>query len=154
MSQEHDQSSHADGPEHEGIHTEPAPFEPGYQPESLPQISVPDLPPDAEGLTAEALSQVPTLTELVDEAPGQALVGAGSEKSVASVETPVEAAPIAQAAEVSEGPAPAEAIQDTPVQADTWVEDLHVRMGRLTDDIHTLNARLDRLDERNKTTKA
>ena len=154
MSQEHDQSSHADGPEHEGIHTEPAPFEPGYQPESLPQISVPDLPPDAEGLTAEALSQVPTLTELVDEAPGQALVGAGPEKPVASVETPVEAALIAHAAEVSESPASAEAIQDTPVQADTWVEDLHVRMGRLTDDIHTLNARLDRLDERNKTTKA
>ena len=77
-----------------------------------------------------------------------------TEKPVAPVETPVEVAPIAQAAEVSESPAPAEAIQDTPVQADTWVEDLHVRMGRLTDDIHTLNARLDRLDERNKTTKA
>ncbi len=75
MSQEHDTSSHANGPVHEGIHTEPPPFEPGYQPESLPQISVPDLPPDAQGLTAEALSQVPTLTELVDEAPGQALVG-------------------------------------------------------------------------------
>jgi hypothetical protein len=147
MSQEHDQSSPIDAHVHEGIHAEPPPFEPGYQPESLPQISVPDLAPDAEGLTAEALSQVPTLTELVDEAPGQALVGVGPEM-------PVEAAPIAQAAEVSESPAPAEAIQDTPVQADTWVEELHVRMGRLTDDIHTLNARLDRLDERNKTTKA
>ena len=147
MSQEHDTSSHANGPVHEGIHTEPPPFEPGYQPESLPQISVPDLPPDAEGLTAEALSQVPTLTELVDEAPGQALVGG-------SPETPVEAAPVAQAAEASESPTPAEAIQDTPVQADTWVEELQVRMGKLTDDIHTLNARLDRLDERNKTTKA
>jgi uncharacterized small protein (DUF1192 family) len=41
-------------------------------------------------------------------------------------------------------------IQDTPVQADTWVEELHVRMGKLTDEINTLNARLDRLDEQNK----
>jgi hypothetical protein len=147
MSQEHDTSSHANGPEHEGIHTEPPPFEPGYQPESLPQISVPDLPPDAQGLTAEALSQVPTLTELVDEAPGQALVGVGPD-------TPVEATPMAQTAEVFESPTPAQTIQDTPGQADTWVEELQVRMGKLTDDIHTLNARLDRLDERNKTTKA
>jgi len=28
---------------------------------------------------------------------------------------------------------------------------LHVRMGKLTDDIHTLNTRLDRLEERNRT---
>ena len=68
MSQEHDQSSPTDAPTPEGIHPEAPPFEPGYQPESLPQISVPDLPPDAEGLTAEALSQVPTLTELVGDA--------------------------------------------------------------------------------------
>jgi uncharacterized small protein (DUF1192 family) len=101
----------------------------------LPHISVPDLSPDAEGLTAEALSQVPTLTELVDEAPAEAL-------------------PIAPVFEVSAHPAPIEATQDAPVQADLWVEELHVRMGKLTDDIHTLNARLDRLDERNKTTKA
>ncbi len=135
MSQEHDHHSLTDAPVHEGIHVEPPPFEPGYQPESLPHISVPDLSPDAEGLTAEALSQVPTLTELVDEAPAEAL-------------------PIAPVFEVSAHPAPIEATQDAPVQADLWVEELHVRMGKLTDDIHTLNARLDRLDERNKTTKA
>lgn len=135
MSQEHDQPSLTDAPVHEGIHVEPPPFEPGYQPESLPHISVPDLSPDAEGLTAEALSQVPTLTELVDEAPAEAL-------------------PIAPVFEVSAHPATTEATQDAPVQADLWVEELHVRMGKLTDDIHTLNARLDRLDERNKTTKA
>jgi hypothetical protein len=35
-------------------------------------------------------------------------------------------------------------------QADTWGEELHARMGKLTDDIHTLNIRLDRLEERNK----
>ena len=41
-------------------------------------------------------------------------------------------------------------IQDTPAQADTWGEVLHARMGKLTDDIHTLNIRLDRLEEENK----
>jgi hypothetical protein len=46
---------------------------------------------------------------------------------------------------------PDEMIQAEPAQADTWSEQLHVRMGKLTDDIHTLNARLDRLDERSKT---
>ena len=128
MSQEHDPSSQeADAPQ--GIRTEPAPFEPAYQPDSLPQISVPDLPPDAQGLTAEALAQVPTLTERVATEPVQ----------------------LQAVAEAPHSPGPEESIQDTSVQADTWMEELHVRMGKLTDEIHTLNARLDRLDERNKT---
>jgi hypothetical protein len=45
---------------------------------------------------------------------------------------------------------PAAVTQETPVEADTWVEGLHVRMGKLTDEIHTLNARLDGLEEQNK----
>ncbi len=134
MSQEHKKIAIADA-----IHTEKPPFEPGYQPESLPKISVPDLPQDAEGLTAEALAQVPTLTELLDEAPGQTLLDAPEVTSDMPVVTTVQAVQNA------------ELIQDTPVQADTWVEELHVRMGKLTGDIHTLNARLDRLEERNKT---
>ena len=130
MSETHDQSSQVEAPETEGIQVEPAPFELGYQPESLPKISVPDLPMDAQGLTAEALSQVPTLTELV----GDALVEEDGEG--AFVDDLAETAPL---------------IQDVPVQADTWVEELHVRMGKLTDEIHTLNARLDRLEEQNNT---
>ncbi len=129
MSQEHDPSNHDDAHASEGIHTEPAPFEHGYQPESLPKISVPDLSPDAQGLTAEALAQVPTLTELVVDEP---LVEA------------VEPTPEAE-------PAVAPPIQDAPVEADTWTEALHARMGKLTGDIQTLNTRLDRLEERNKT---
>ncbi len=136
MSQEHEKSSPVDAPAYEGIHTEPPPFEPGYQPESLPQISVPDLPPDAQGLTAEALLQVPTLTELVSTEP---------------VAEPAPTAQVAVEPDTTELVQPIQAIQDTPAQADTWVEELHVRMGKLTDDIHTLNARLDRLDARNKT---
>ena len=62
MSQEHDKSSR-DPQVSDGIKPEAAPFEPGYQPETLPKISVPDLADDAQGLTAEALAQIPTLTE-------------------------------------------------------------------------------------------
>jgi hypothetical protein len=129
MSQEHDPSNPDDAHASGGIHTEPPPFEHGYQPESLPKISVPDLSPDAQGLTAEALAQVPTLTELVVDEPLVEAVAPTPEAEPA-VDTP---------------------IQDTPVEADTWTEVLHARMGKLTGDIQTLNTRLDRLEERNKT---
>jgi hypothetical protein len=134
MSQEHDPSNPDDAHASGGIHTEPPPFEHGYQPESLPKISVPDLSPDAQGLTAEALAQVPTLTELVvDEPLVEAVVP--TPEAEPAVDTPIQNTPI----------------QDTPVEADTWTEVLHARMGKLTGDIQTLNTRLDRLEERNKT---
>lgn len=121
MSQEHEKTS-PEAVASDGIHTEASPFELGYQPENLPKISVPDLADDAQGLTAEALEQIPTLTE---------------------------EAPVPQVEPVIDEPVVAPA-QDIPVQADTWTEALHVRMGRLTDDIHTLNTRLDRLEDQNK----
>jgi hypothetical protein len=124
MSHEHDNPSHTDASVPEAIHADSAPFEPSFQPGSLPILSVPDLPDDAQGLSAEALAQVPTLTDLVHDEPGQ---------------------------EILAEPAEPEAVtQETPVEADTWVEGLHVRMGKLTDEIHTLNARLDGLEEQNK----
>ncbi len=145
MSQEHDKNS-PDAEVPDGIHPEPAPFEPGYQPETLPKISVPDLAEDAQGLTAEALAQIPTLTE---EAPGKDLVDEPSEPSEAAEATDevlaVEEAPAAISLEAALEP-----IQDTPAQADTWSEELYARMGKLTEDIHTLNIRLDRLEEENK----
>lgn len=152
MSQENDKTSH-NTEVSEGIHPEAAPFEPGYQPETLPKISVPDLADDAQGLTAEALAQIPTLTE---EASGEDLMDAPSEQLEVTEVTEVHVAeepaePIADQAKPSSPESIAAPIQDTPAQADTWGEELHVRMGRLTDDIHTLNSRLDRLEERNKT---
>jgi len=128
--------------EHE-IHTEAAPFELGYQPETLRQIQVPDLPDDAQGLSAEALAHVPTLTELVEESPESAPVEAVEPQAT-------EVAEVAPEADIVDDAASA-AIQEDPSQADTWGEQLHVRMGRLTDDIHSLNARLDRLEEINNT---
>ena len=137
MSQEHDKSS-LDTVVFDGIKPEAAPFEPGYQPETLPKISVPDLADDAQGLTAEALAQIPTLTE---EASSEQAVVPELHTSDDEVTTPTE--PVSPQLEMAP-------IQDTPVQADTWGEELHARMGKLTDDIHTLNIRLDRLEERNK----
>ncbi len=149
MSQEHD-TTKLDTQVSDGIHPEAAPFEPGYQPGTLPQISVPDLAEDAQGLTAEALAKVPTLTELVkpERESDEALHDTAAEtlESSDSAEAPVVVADVeASSPQESEVPAQADA-----AQADTWGEQLQVRMGKLTDDIHTLNARLDRLEERNK----
>jgi len=132
MSQEHEKPQPDDVVVAEGIHAEASPFEPAYQPETLPQITVPDLADDAQGLTAEALAQVPTLTDLVEEP----AIEEAPETEVADIDVPEE---------------PEADIQDTPAQADTWVQELKVRMEKLNGDIHTLNARLDRLEERNKT---
>jgi hypothetical protein len=138
MSHENEKANH-DG----GIHPEPSPFEQGYQPETLPKITVPDLPDDAQGLSAEALAQVPTLTELVEDS----AEGTPAELTDETDET-VDDFDVVSAPEVTE---PDVEIQDTPSQADTWGQELQVRMGKLNNDIHTLNARLDRLEERNKT---
>ncbi len=123
MSQEHDQTQPTGEASTDSIKLEPSPFEPAFQPESIPQISVPDLPEDAVGLTAEALAQVPTLTDQVEEV--------AAEEEV-NPEVPIEAM----------------LIQEAPVEADTSGEQLHARMDKLTNDIHQLNARLDRLEEK------
>jgi hypothetical protein len=142
MSQEQDKSSSSEVPEVSGIHTEPPPFEHGYQPETLPKITVPDLPEDVQGLSAEALSQVPTLTELVHEP---------TDADEVSTEASILEAEAADVTEETETESAAESIQEEPVQADTWAEVMHARMGKLTDEIHTLNIRLDRLEAINKT---
>ena len=55
--------------EHEGgsahASEESAEFVPGYQPERMTKITVPGLPEDASGMSAEALAKIPTLTEQV-----------------------------------------------------------------------------------------
>jgi hypothetical protein len=140
MSQEQDKTSPSEVPESEGLRMEPPPFEQGYQPESLPKISVPDLPADAEGLSAEALSQVPTLTELVHE-----------ESAEVNTEASISEGDAVEAPESTETESAEESVQEAPVQADTWTEVMQARMGKLTDEIHTLNVRLDRLEAINKT---
>ena len=126
MSQEHDQTKLPGQDAPDSIKLEASPFEPGFQPESIPKISVPDIPEDAVGLTAEALAQVPTLTDQVGEAIHPEAI------PEVNPEVPTEAA----------------VIQEAPVEADTRGEELHARMDKLTNEIHQLNARLDRLEEK------
>jgi hypothetical protein len=143
MSQEHEPSNPSEAPEVSGvIHTEASPFEPGFKPGTVPHITVPDLPDDVQGLSAEAMSQVPTLTELVDEQSELEVEADESEPAVEPVEPDETQEPDQpQVSDLAE-----EAIQEEPPQADTWAEELQVRMGKLTDEIHTLHARLDALE--------
>ncbi len=134
MSQEHEPQ--------DGIKPEPSPFEPSFQPGTVPQITVPDLPDDVQGLSVEALSQVPTLTELVEieeEKEETEAEGPSEPELEPAVEGEEQAEPVLELV--------AEEIQEPPSQADTWAQELQVRMGKLSDDIHTLNARLDGLEK-------
>ena len=135
MSQKHDKTRPAAAAAAlapEAVDTQEPAFELAFQIDAIPKIMVPDLPADAESLSAEALAQVPTLTDWVDSAaPGQELLPESNDSSA----TPAADVPI----------------QDMASEADTWSEELQVRMGRLTGDIQTLNARLDRLEEQNHT---
>ena len=111
---------------------------------------MPDLADDAQGLTAEALAQVPTLTE---EAPGKDLVDfVPKQQAVVTVVPALDDSPVAHPVQTDpkSSEVVATPIQDTPAQADTWGEELQVRMGKLTGDIHTLHSRLDRLEKKNK----
>lgn len=117
---------HADEPV--SVAGEDTGFQPSFTPENVPKLSVPDLPEDATGLSPEALAQVPTLTDQVD-APQVTLVD----------ETPEPALLVMD-----------QAAQEPEPEADTWLEQIKVRMDRLTDDIHTLNDRLDRLENKTK----
>ena len=56
----------------------------------------------------------------------------------------------AQPSEPMDAPDEVEPTQEPEVQADTWVEQMQVRMDRLMDDIHNLNDRLDRLENKTK----
>lgn len=120
-----------------GIRTEPPPFEPGYQPGSVPEITVPDLAEDAIGVSAEVLAEatIPTLTDQVEP-----LV----EEDVAS---PDEGSVDMPSDMELEAALPA---QEPEVQADTWHEQMQVRMTKLSGEIQTLNDRLDRLEQRAK----
>jgi hypothetical protein len=133
---------HGEAPEPDDIQREPSAFEAGYMADSLPRITVPDLPEDALGLSAEALAKVPTLTELVSD------VTAETEPSTAQMEAePIQV--MAYASAEAEVDAAGLQALDLPTQADQWNEELQARMGKLADDIQILNARLDRLEELN-----
>ena len=121
-----------------GIRTEPPPFEPGYQPGSVPEITVPDLAEDAIGVSAEVLAEatIPTLTDQVEPLVEEDVASPDEGSVDMPADMELEAALLAQEPEV---------------QADTWHEQMQVRMTKLTGEIQTLNDRLDRLEQRAKT---
>ena len=128
-------------------------FQAGFKPETVPQINLPDVPQDAAGLPPEALAHIPTLTERVPAASDDSASPAGD--TVPVLEVPQDDTTTAtQLLAITDEPADAEEVaeqtQEPEVEADTWVQQMQVRMDRLMDDIHTLNDRLDRLENKTK----
>lgn len=115
-------------------------FEPGYQPEQLPKLEMPNLDAGVQSLTASELAQVPTLVDQVaqvPEAPEALASDAASEISTVTADSVGE--------DESEPSA-----QVLPVQADQLWELFHARMDTLTADIKNLNDRLDQLEIKSK----
>jgi len=129
-------------------------FQAGFKPETVPHINLPDVPQDAAGLPPEALAHIPTLTERVPAASGDSATPAGDTVPVLEVppEDPIvtDAHPPEAVDALSDATEVAEQTQEPQVEADTWVQQMQVRMDRLMDDIHNLNDRLDQLENKTK----
>jgi len=115
-------------------------FEPGYQPEQLPKLEVPDLDVEVQSLTASELAQVPTLMDQVAHAP-QTSETMGSEASTLADEVSADVVVASESETIA---------QVLPVQADHLWEMFQVRMDTLMGDIKKLNDRLDQLEIRSK----
>ncbi len=139
-------------------------------PESLPHLTVPDLAPDASGISATELARIPTLTEQIShpvapvpaaeqgqpEPPTHAqpqlepelLQAPHPEPEAASVDEVVpEPSPMAVLVDVV---ALSDSAQALPVSAESWLEQCHSRVNQLNDEIHQLHDRLDQLEHRPK----
>ena len=124
-------------------------FEPAFETDQVPRIQVPNVPEDAQGLTAKELAQVPTLDEQqVSPAPAEAKqatpsadpIAPEAEEASASVLDALDALPILDEVHA----------QEIPGQVDTWMEVLQKRTEKLTEDIRQLHLRLDVLEEKSK----
>lgn len=124
-------------------------FEPAFETDQVPRIQVPNVPEDAQGLTAKELAQVPTLDEQqASPAPVEAKqatpsadpIAPEAEEASASVLDALDALPILDEVHA----------QEIPGQVDTWMEVLQKRTEKLTEDIRQLHLRLDVLEEKSK----
>lgn len=123
-------------------------FEPAFETDQVPRIEVPNLPEDAQGLTAKELAQVPLPSEPKDNQSPEAVAQVPSQEEPALSGTAVASAPVLEALEALPVLDEVHA-QETPVHVDTWMEILQKRTEKLTEEIRELNARLDVL-ERNQ----
>ena len=115
------------------------PFAKGYDPETLPKIDLPDLPEDAVSVSAQVLSEVPTLTDLMPLA----------EIDESDDEDPIQVPVLSLEATDAEPPIQA-AVQVRSVEADKRAEMRQARMGKLSGQISSLNDKLDRLANSSK----
>lgn len=124
-------------------------FEPAFESDQVPRIQVPNLPEDAQGLSARELAQVPTLDEPeATHSPEEAKEATPlAESPSPEIETPsasvldeLDALPVLDE----------EHAQEMPIHVDTWIEVLHKRTEKLTEEIRQLHERLDVLEEKSK----
>jgi hypothetical protein len=123
-------------------------FEPAFETDQVPRIEVPNLPEDAQGLTAKELAQVPQPSEPKDAQLAAAVAQVPPQQDPVMVEAEVASAPVLEALDALPVLDEVHA-QETPVHVDTWMEVLQKRTEKLTEEIRELNARLDVL-ERNQ----
>lgn len=146
------------------------------RPESIPKLHVPGLSPDATSLPPEALrADVPTLTDpvLPDDITPPALPLAVLEAPPTQDDPPTDAPPDAALSQVDvaadalveeqvqeeieqeraqavqdahQAQAPIET-QEAQPEADTWGVQMQIRIEKLTEEIHSLNDRLDRFEK-------
>jgi len=124
-------------------------FEPAFESDKVPRLKVPNLPEDAQGLSAKELAQVPTLNEpdatLTPELakvadPKAAPIPSEVEETSVSVLDALDALPVLEDVHT----------QEMPGHVDTWIEVFQKRTEKLTEDIRLLHARLDVLEEQSK----
>ena len=124
-------------------------FEPAFESDKVPRLKVPNLPEDAQGLSAKELAQVPTLNEpdatLTPELakvmdPKATPIPSEVEETSVSVLDALDALPVLEDVHT----------QEMPGHVDTWIEVFQKRTEKLTEDIRLLHARLDVLEEQSK----
>ena len=123
-------------------------FEPAFETDQVPRIEVPNLPEDAQGLTAKELAQVPQPSAPKDAQLPEAVAQVPPQEDPAQPETAVASAPVLEALDALPVLDEVHA-QEIPAHVDTWMEILQKRTEKLTEEIRELNARLDVL-ERNQ----
>ena len=123
-------------------------FEPAFETDQVPRIEVPNLPEDAQGLTAKELAQVPQPSAPKDAQLPEAVAQEPSQEDPALPEAAVASAPILEALDALPVLDEVHA-QEIPAHVDTWMEILQKRTEKLTEEIRELNARLDVI-ERNQ----
>jgi len=124
-------------------------FEPAFETDNVPRLKVPNVPEDAQGLTAKELAQVPTLNE--PEAAHTPEVAKVTTPKVASIPPEAEETSVSVLDELDALPVLDEVhAQEMPGHVDTWIEVFQKRTEKLTEDIKLLHARLDVLEEQSK----